>query len=234
MSAYAVIIPALDEAAAIGNVIADIPEPFRAHILVVDNGSRDDTAHLARRAGARVVTEPERGYGAACLRGLSELRHDPPRIVVFLDGDYSDDPSEMPALVAPLEEGLADLAIGSRVLGRRERGALPVHARFGNALATGLIRLLYRVRYTDLGPFRAARWEALECLGMTDRDYGWTVEMQVKAARTGLRVQEVPVRYRRRQGRSKISGTVAGTIGAGRKILWVVFREAFRPSAPDG
>ena len=226
---YAVIIPALDEAAAIGNVIADIPEPFRGHILVVDNGSRDDTAALARRAGARVVSELERGYGAACLRGLSELRHDPPRIVVFLDGDYSDDPTEMPALVAPLEEGLADLTIGSRVLGRRERGALPIHARFGNAVATGLIRLLFRARYTDLGPFRAVRWDALERLHMNDRDYGWTVEMQVKAARSGLRVHEVPVRYRRRRGRSKISGTIAGTIGAGKKILWVVTREALRP-----
>ena len=228
MSAYAVIIPALDEAAGIGNVIADIPEPFRDHILVVDNGSRDGTAALARRAGARVVNEPERGYGAACLRGLSELRRDPPRIVVFLDADYSDDPTDMPALVAPLDEGLADLAIGSRVLGRRERGALPGHARFGNALATGLIRLFFRAHYTDLGPFRAVRWEALERLHMKDRDYGWTVEMQVKAARSGLRVFEVPVSYRRRRGRSKISGTIRGTLGAGKKILWIVIREAFR------
>ena len=229
MSGYAVIIPALDEEAAIGNVIAGIPEPFRRRIIVVDNGSRDKTAEVAERAGARVIQEPERGYGAACLRGLAHLASDPPRIVVFLDADQSDDPSEMNALVLPLETGLADLAIGSRVLGERERGALPVHARLGNALATALIRILYRAHYTDLGPFRAAKWEALQGLHMQDRDFGWTVEMQVKAARARLRVLEVPVRYRRRRGRSKISGTVGGTFRAGKKILWVVFREAVRP-----
>jgi glycosyltransferase involved in cell wall biosynthesis len=232
MNGYAVIIPALDEEAAIGNVIADIPEPFRRRVIVVDNGSTDRTAEVARQAGARVVREPERGYGAACLRGLADLIPDPPHIVVFLDADYSDDPSEMPALVDPLERGLADLAIGSRVLGQRERGALPLHARLGNALTTTLIHLIYRVRYTDLGPFRAARWDALQQLQMRDRDFGWTVEMQVKAARARLRVLEVPVRYRRRRGRSKISGTVGGTMRAGKKMLWVVFREA-RAGAPS-
>jgi glycosyltransferase involved in cell wall biosynthesis len=229
MSGYAVIIPALDEEAAIGNVIAGIPEPFRRRIIVVDNGSRDKTAEIAERAGASVIQEPERGYGAACLRGLAHLASDPPHIVVFLDADQSDDPSDMQALVAPLETDLADLAIGSRVLGEREPGALPVHARFGNALATALIRILYRVHYTDLGPFRAAKWEALQGLHLQDRDFGWTVEMQVKAARARLRVLEIPVRYRRRRGRSKISGTVGGTFRAGQKILWVVFREAVRP-----
>ena len=229
MSGYAVIIPALDEEAAIGNVIAEIPEPFRHRIVVVDNGSRDRTATVAERAGADVIQEPERGYGAACLRGLAHLSANPPHIVIFLDADQSDDPSQMPSLVAPLESGVADLVIGSRVLGQREPGALTPHARFGNALATLLIWLMYRVRYTDLGPFRAVTWEALIGLRMRDRDFGWTVEMQVKAAKARLRVLEVPARYRRRRGRSKISGTVGGSIRAGKKILWVVFREALRP-----
>jgi glycosyltransferase involved in cell wall biosynthesis len=228
MSGYAVIIPALDEEAAIANVIADIPEPYRGRIVVVDNGSRDNTARVAERAGADVVQEPERGYGAACLKGLAQLAFDPPRIVIFLDGDHSDDPSQMAALVAPLDEGMADLTIGSRVLGQREPGALTPHARFGNALATLLIRLFYRTRYTDLGPFRAITWEALTALRMQDRDFGWTVEMQVKAAKLRLRVTEIAVPYRRRKGRSKISGTVMGSVRAGKKILWVVFREAFR------
>jgi glycosyltransferase involved in cell wall biosynthesis len=231
----AVIIPALDEEDAVGRVLADIPPPYRDRILVVDNGSRDKTAERADAGGARVLREPERGYGAACLRGLAALAEAPPHIVVFLDADYSDDPAEMPALVMPLLRGDADLTIGSRVLGKRERGALPPHARFGNTLATCLIRWLYGARYTDLGPFRAATWEALTRLDMKDRDFGWTVEMQVKAARAGLRVLEVPVSYRRRVGRSKISGTVRGTVHAGKKILWVVFREAMRsrPLPPD-
>ena len=229
MSGYAVIIPALDEEAAIGNVIAEIPEPFRRRVVVVDNGSRDRTAAVAERAGAQVIQEPERGYGAACLRGLAHLSGNPPHIVIFLDADQSDDPSQMPSLVAPLESGVADLVIGSRILGQREPGALTPHARFGNTLATLLIRLLYRVRYTDLGPFRAVTWEALMGLHMRDRDFGWTVEMQVKAAKARLRVLEVPARYRRRRGRSKISGTVGGSVRAGEKILWVVFRETFPP-----
>ena len=228
MSGYAVIIPALDEEAAIGRVIADIPEPFRRRVVVVDNGSRDNTAHVAERAGARVVHEPERGYGAACLRGLAHLASNPPRVVIFLDGDQSDDPSQMTTLVAPLDDGTADLAIGSRMLGQREPGSLTPHARFGNALATTLIRIVYRTRYTDLGPFRAVTWDALQGLNMQDRDFGWTVEMQVKAAKARLRVIEIPVRYRRRLGQSKISGTLAGSFRAGKKILWVVFRESFK------
>jgi glycosyltransferase involved in cell wall biosynthesis len=231
MSGYAVIVPALDEEAAIGSVIAEIPEPFRRRVVVVDNGSTDRTAEVAERAGARVIHEPKRGYGAACLRGLAHLSADPPHIVVFLDADQSDDPSQMPALVAPLERGVADLVIGSRVLGQREPGALTPHARFGNALATRLIRLLYGVHYTDLGPFRAVTWDALQGLDLRDRDFGWTVEMQVKAAKARLRVIEIPVPYRRRRGRSKISGTVGGSIRAGKKILWVVFREAVLPSS---
>jgi glycosyltransferase involved in cell wall biosynthesis len=222
----AVVIPALNEEASLGAVLAAVPEPYRARVVVVDNGSTDSTAAAARAGGAAVVREPERGYGAACLRGLAALADSPPRVVVFLDADSSDDPSEMPRVAGPVLEGKADLVIGSRVRGTREPGALTPHARFGNALATFLIRVLFRVRFTDLGPFRAVSWEALGILDMRDRDFGWTVEMQVKAAKRGLRTLEVPVSYRRRVGKSKISGTLRGSWGAGKKILWVIAREA--------
>jgi len=173
------------------------------------------------------VPAERRGYGSACLAALAHLRHDdPPDVVVFIDADYSDHPEELPRLVAPLLAGTADLVIGSRVLGERERGALLPQARAGNLVACLLIRLLYRHRYTDLGPFRAARWEALERLAMRDPDFGWTAEMQVKALRHGLRVTEVPVSYRRRVGVSKITGTVMGTLRAGYKILWTVLRHS--------
>jgi hypothetical protein len=221
----AVVIPALDEEASLPRVLGDLP-PVR--VVVVDNGSSDGTARVAAAAGAEVVREPRRGYGRACLAGLAHLRADPPDVVAFLDADYSDHPEELPALLAPIAEGAADLVIGSRVLGEREAGSLLPQARFGNFLACTLIRWIYRQRYTDLGPFRAIRWSALESLEMADTDFGWTVEMQVKAARRGLRVAEVPVRYRRRIGRSKITGTVAGTVRAGAKILYTVFRYAVR------
>jgi hypothetical protein len=221
----AVVIPALDEEASLPRVLGDLP-PVR--VVVVDNGSSDGTARVAAAAGAEVVREPRRGYGRACLAGLAHLRADPPDVVAFLDADYSDHPEELPALLAPIAEGRADLVIGSRVLGERQAGALLPQARFGNLLACALIRWIYRQRYTDLGPFRAIRWSSLESLGMADTNFGWTVEMQVKAARRGLRVAEVPVRYRRRIGRSKITGTVAGTVRAGVKILYTVFRYAVR------
>ena len=222
-----VVIPALDEEASLPFVLADLPRSLVRRVVVADNGSRDATARVAREGGAIVVPAERRGYGSACLAALDWLRtNDPPDIVVFVDADYSDHPEELPRLVAPLLAGEADLVIGSRVLGEREPGALLPQARAGNLVACLLIRLLYGHRYTDLGPFRAARWEALERLEMADPDFGWTAEMQVKALRRGLRVVEVPVSYRRRVGVSKITGTVSGTLRAGYKILWTVLRHS--------
>ena len=215
----AVVIPALDEERAIGQVLADVPD-WVDQIIVADNGSRDRTADIARAAGATVVLEPEPGYGAACLAGLTQIGD--AQIIVFLDGDYSDHPEEMASLVDPIIGDAADMVIGSRVLGAREAGALTPQQRFGNWLATRLIAAFWGVRYTDLGPFRAIRAPALASLGMRDRTYGWTVEMQIKAAMAGLRSVEVPARYRRRVGVSKISGTIKGTVKAGWKILTMI------------
>lgn len=220
----AVVIPAHNEEAAISKVLAAIPGCLVGQVIVVDNGSTDATAARARSMGATVVREERRGYGRACLAGIAALGS--PDIVVFLDGDFSDYPEEMPALIAPLLESDADLVIGSRTLGKRQRGAILPQARLGNVLATRLIRRFFGVAYTDLGPFRAIRFDALNRLSMEDCDFGWTVEMQVKAARMGMRVAEVPVRYRRRIGDSKISGTVRGSLGAGCKILLTIFRHA--------
>ena len=228
----AVVIPACDEEEAIGKVLQDIPD-IAQQIIVVDNGSADRTAEVARCLGACVVGEPRRGYGRACLTGMAHL--DGPDIVVFLDGDYSDYPEDMLAIVRPIIADGADMVIGSRVLGQREKGALLPQARFGNWLATFLIRLLFGVTFTDLGPFRALRYDALMRLEMRDRNFGWTAEMQVKAARLGLRAVEVPVRYRRRIGSSKITGTLSGTLRAGYKILWTIFRYArWRPTQSRG
>ncbi|MEM7481863.1 MAG: glycosyltransferase family 2 protein [Acidobacteriota bacterium] len=232
-----IVIPALNEEPSLPLVLADLAalaEPPR-RVVVADNGSTDGTARVAREAGATVVPAPRPGYGSACLAGLSYLRaNDPPDIVVFLDADYSDHPDELPTVVAPILAGDADLVIGSRALGERERGALLPQARAGNLIACGLIRLLYGHRYTDLGPFRAIRWSALERLEMSDPDFGWTAEMQVKAVRRGLRTADVPVSYRRRVGRSKITGTVKGTVMAGYKILWTVMRHAGRRAEKGG
>ena len=220
-----VVIPALNEEASLPLVLAALPRPPVRRVAVADNGSRDGTARVAREGGAIVVPAERRGYGSACLVGLDHLRrNDPPDIVVFVDADFSDHPDELPRLIAPILAGEADLVIGSRVLGEREPGALLPQARAGNLVACLLIRLLYGHRYTDLGPFRAIRWDALERLGMSDPNFGWTAEMQVKALRHRLRVTEVPVSYRRRVGVSKITGTIAGTVRAGYKILWMVLR----------
>ncbi len=227
-----VVIPAFNEEASLPLVLAAIPRPPVRRVVVTDNNSTDGTARVAAAGGAVVVSESRPGYGSACLRALAWLReNDPPEVVVFLDADFSDHPEELPAVAAPVVAGEADLAIGSRVLGRRERGALLPQARAGNLVACLLIRLLYGHRYTDLGPFRAVRWEALERLRMRDRDFGWTAEMQVKALRAGLTVTEVPVSYRRRVGVSKITGTLRGTVLAGYKILATVLRYSWRSHA---
>jgi glycosyltransferase involved in cell wall biosynthesis len=221
------VIPALNEERALPYVLREIPRPPVRRVVVADNGSTDATAEVAVENGAEVVHEPERGYGAACLRALAHLDSDPPDIVVFLDGDYSDHPDELPSLIQPILEGRADVVIGSRATGRRERGALSPQQRVGNAIASTALGLLYGVRYTDLGPFRAVRWETLEHLQMCDRNYGWTVEMQIKAARQRIPYCEVPVSYRRRIGVSKVSGTVRGSVYAGAKILWLLGRYAW-------
>ncbi|MEM1116939.1 MAG: glycosyltransferase family 2 protein [Bacteroidota bacterium] len=221
-----VVIPARDEAASVGTVVRALPAVDE--VVVVDNGSRDGTASVAREAGATVVAEPRAGYGRACLAGLRHVaaRADAPDVVAFVDADLSDRPEELPALLAPIARDEADLVIGSRVLGQRagrvEAGALLPQARWGNALACALLRARWGARFTDLGPFRAVRYDALRRLGMRDETFGWTVEMQVRAVRAGLRCTEVAVSYRRRVGRSKITGTVNGTVRAGAKILWTV------------
>ena len=221
-----VVIPALNEAAAIPAVLAAIPRPPVRRIVVADNGSIDGTGAVAKAGGAEVVVEHERGYGAACLRALAHLRADPPEVVVFLDGDHSDHPEELPLLLDPIERGVADFVVGSRTLGRAEQGSLTPQQRVGNRIACVVLDRVYGARYTDLGPFRAIRWSSLAQLDMGDRNYGWTAEMQIRAARAGLRHTEVPVRYRRRIGQSKVSGTVRGTALASAKILWTLARHA--------
>jgi len=227
-SSIAVIIPALNEAQSIPLVLDAVPA-WVDRVIVVDNGSSDETAAIASSRGAVVVHEPARGYGAACMRGIAAAA-DFADILVFLDADYSDFPEQMIRLVDPIARGEADMVIGSRTLGRRERGALTTIQRFGNALSCFLIRRLWRHGYSDLGPFRAIRRTALDCLRMSDRTYGWTIQMQIRAVQAGLRVREVPVDYRRRIGRSKISGTVRGVVGAGLKILATVARERLQRS----
>ncbi len=220
-----VIIPVFNEQDAIEKVIGDIPSHLPTEIIVVDNGSTDQTAKLAAAMGARIVRENRRGYGSACLAGIAATNN--PDIVVFLDGDYSDHPNEMPDLIAPILANRADLVIGSRVLGNSEPGALMIQARFGNRLATTLIKILFGVSYTDLGPFRAIRYRSLIDLDMRDKTFGWTVEMQVKAAKKALKIQEMPVSYRKRIGVSKITGTLKGTLKAGWKILFTIFKYWF-------
>jgi len=224
-----VIIPTHNEAQSIALVLADLPSDLTAEVIVVDSNSNDGTPEIAASMGARVVPEPRRGYGRACLTGLAAANS--PDVVVFLDGDYSDRPSELPILLAPIFEGRADITIGSRLHSQTSDGALPWHQAFGNRLAAGLIRLLYSRRYglniTDLGPFRAARADVLRALALEETTYGWAVEMILKGGLAGFRVVEVPVSYYPRIGKSKISGTIKGTIGAGWFILSLIVRYYF-------
>lgn len=223
----ALIIPALDEESAIGALLRAVDRALVRDVIVGDNGSRDQTADIARSQGATVVHVAERGYGAACAGALALLAADID-FVVFMDADGSDDPAEIPLLLEPLAENRADLVIGSRALGHVERGALTPQQRFGNWLATNLIAAIYGHRYTDLGPFRAIRRELLDRIAMRDRRYGWTVEMQVRALQLGARVSEVPVTYRKRTGKSKISGTLSGVLKAGWWIVYTIVKYAWR------
>ena len=221
-----VIIPTRNEAQAIGRVLGDLPADLVAEVIVVDNNSTDGTPEIASRMGARVISEARRGYGRACLTGLACASA--PDVVVFLDGDYSDRPAELPLLLAPIAEGRADITIGSRFGGKSNPGALPWHQSFGNRLAAGLIRLLYGVKISDLGPFRAGRADMLRTLALEEATYGWAVEMIVKGAIAGFRIVEVSVSYYPRIGKSKISGTVKGTVGAAWFILSRIVRYSFR------
>jgi len=227
------IIPALDEESAIGAALEALDRSLVTEVIVGDNGSRDGTPDVARSRGATVVIVPERGYGAACAGALAAMSPGT-GIVVFMDADGSDDPAEMRLLVDPILRGEADLVIGSRALGARERGALTPQQRFGNWLAVRLISLLFGFRYTDLGPYRAIRRDLLDRIGMQDRRFGWTVEMQIRALQLSARVTEVPVKYRKRIGRSKISGTLSGVVLAGYWILATIWRTWRNSSAAAG
>ncbi len=220
------VIPALNEEGSIGRVVAAVPRDLVAEVVVVNNGSTDRTAEVASAAGARIVTEREWGYGAACRAGLDAAAD--ADILVYLDGDASDQPEELANILGPVVRGQADLVIGSRLMGRREAGAMPPHAVFGNWLTARLVRLLYGVRITDLGSFRAIRRADLVALDMRERTYGWPVEMIVKAARRGYRIREVPVTHRKRIGKSKVAGTLRGSLKAAYFILVTTFRYAFR------
>ena len=226
MNKIKVIIPAFNEQGSIIHVISDIPKNIVDEIIVVNNNSTDDTALKAEEAGVTVLHEPRRGYGFACLKGIDYVAKngDHPDIIVFMDGDYSDFPDQLPEVVSPIIEKNMDMVIGARVKKYRERCSMTPPQVFGNWLATFLMRILYKARFTDLGPFRAIKYEKLMELCMQDKTYGWTVEMQIKALKKDYKYCEVPVHYRNRIGVSKVSGTVKGTLMAGYKILWLIFK----------
>lgn len=221
-----VIIPAYNEENAVGLVIDEIPKGLVSEVIVVDNASTDNTAEKARERGATVLSQTEMGYGNACLKGMEHISNSltQPDIVVFLDGDHSDYPGKMTELIKPITDNQVDMVIGSRALGKKQRGSMTIPQVFGNWLSTSLLKLIYRVEYTDLGPFRAIRYTSLIQLDMQDRTFGWTVEMQLKVAKLSLRFVEIPVDYRVRVGTSKISGTVKGALMAGYKILYTIFK----------
>lgn len=231
-SFISVIIPAYNEETSLGKVLADLPQDQIQEVIVVNNNSTDRTATIAHDAGAKVINEPQRGYGQACLTGIAALNR-ATTIVVFIDGDYSDHGEQMPKLIQPIENDQADMIIGSRTLGQREKGSMTPQAYWGNKLACFLMHQFWKYRYTDLGPFRAIRYEALKELNMSDKDFGWTIEMQIKAITHGLRIQEIPVDYRCRIGKSKISGTIVGTMLASKKILQTIFKYKFLNQTPS-
>jgi len=230
MSEIYVIIPAINEEASIAKVINDIPENFVKEVVVIDNGSVDNTIENASNAGATVLTEPIKGYGAACLKGMDHIfaKCKDDDVIVFIDGDYSDYPEEMKKIAAPVVNENYDMVIGSRILGKKlgmtEEDSLLPQAEFGNWLSTALIKLFWKYEFTDLGPFRAVKVSSLKKMKMADMNYGWTVEMQIKAAKLKMKCTEVPVRYRKRIGKSKVTGTVSGSVKAGVKILYTIFK----------
>ncbi|MEM8875514.1 MAG: glycosyltransferase family 2 protein [Planctomycetota bacterium] len=225
-----VVIPAWNEEGSIGRVIDALPRRWHRAVVVADNNSTDYTAEVARKFGATVVPAPRQGYGSACLAGLAEVRKNPPAVVAFIDADFSDHPEQLEEIVDPILSDKADFVLGSRMLLDQPKGALLPQAIFGNWLACTLMRVLFRQKYTDLGPFRAIAWDKLEALNMVDTNFGWTVEMQIKAARQKLRIREVPVKYRPRIGQSKITGTLRGTFKAGYKILYVIAKYGLKRS----
>ncbi|MEO8167365.1 MAG: glycosyltransferase family 2 protein [bacterium] len=222
-----VIIPALNEESSIGQVVHLLPRNSVSEVIVVDNGSRDNTADVARAAGATVLRESRKGYGYACLTGIAHTMKNDPDIIAFVDGDMSDHPEQLDEIIRPIIEGDYDLVIGSRMKGERTQGAMLPQAIFGNKLACFLIRLFWGYTFTDLGPFRAVKTGALQKMNMSDPTFGWTVEMQIKAAKLKLKCTEVPVRYRKRIGKSKVTGTISGTVNASVKILYTIFKYLF-------
>ena len=228
MMKTAVIIPAFNEEQSISKVIDEIPKQLVEEIIVVNNNSTDRTGSIAEQAGATVLFESFKGYGASCLKGIEYIKSKPVDVVVFLDGDFSDYPGEIENLLAPIINDDYDFVLGSRVSGKREKGALPVQSRIGSIIAGFLIQLFWGVKFTDLGPFRAIKFEKLVSLGMNDKWFGWTVEMQIKAAKKYLKILEVPVSYRKRIGKSKVTGTVKGSVMAGVIILKTIFAELFK------